>query len=463
MNQSKKILIVDDELSMREFMEILLTDENYCVDTASSGSEAMDMLNKSNYHMVITDIQMPDMNGIELLKKTKEVTPDTEVLMMTAYASTESAIEAMKNGAYDYITKPFKIDEIKLIIEKAFEKIRLERENILLKKELGGGYNFGDIIGVSSRMMEIYNLIKRVAPTTSNTLISGESGTGKELVAKALHTNSKRSDKPLITVNCGAMPENLLESELFGHNKGAFTGAILNKRGLFELAHGGSIFLDEIGEMPLSLQVKLLRVIQEKEFRRVGGIDDIKTDVRIIAASNRDLEVAVKKGEFREDLFYRLNVIAIKLPPLRERKEDLPALVDHFIKKYNRELGRNIKRVSQDAMKILKNYDFPGNVRELENIIERAMALENRDIILPESFPWEIREKSVQGPNTSEHISIPPEGLDMEKTMEEMERRLILKSLEMSKGIKTKAAQLLKISFRSFRYRLAKYGLDDKE
>ena len=457
----RKILVVDDELSMREFLEILFSGEGYRVDTAGGGKEAVEKIGDRDYHVVITDIQMPGVDGIEVLRKAKEVSPGTEVIMMTAFASTETAVEAMKCGAYDYITKPFKIDEIKLVIEKAFEKIRLESENILLKKELKEGYNFGDIIGVSSRMLEIYNMIKRVAPTKSTVLITGESGTGKEMVAKSIHANSPRCDKPFITVNCGAMPENLLESELFGHKKGAFTGAVSNKQGLFELADGGSIFLDEIGEMPPSLQVKLLRVLQEKEFRRVGDTRDIRSDVRIIAATNRDLEEAVKSGAFREDLYYRLNVIQIKLPPLRERREDIPSLTLHFLNKYNRELGREIKKVSSEAMEILQNYNYPGNVRELENIIERAVALEQSDIILPESLPEEVSRRS--DVEIGVDLDVPPGGLDLETLMEDLEKRFLLKALARAGGVKTKAAELLGLSFRSFRYRLAKYGLDDEE
>ena len=297
----KRILIVDDELSIREFLEILLVEEGYQVTTARSGAEALEKINDKDFHMVISDIQMPKLNGIEVLKRVKEISPSTEVIMITAYASAESAVEALKCGAYDYITKPFKVDEIKLILQKAFEKITLQNENILLKKELKENFNFGNIIGVSSKMRELYDLVKRVAPTLSNILITGESGTGKELVAKAIHSNSLRNEKPFITVNCGAMAENLLESELFGHKKGAFTGAVSNKRGLFELASGGSIFLDEIGEMPLALQVKLLRVIQEKEFRRVGDTENLKTDVRIIAASNRELEEEARKHSYTKD------------------------------------------------------------------------------------------------------------------------------------------------------------------
>lgn len=457
----RRILIVDDELSIREFLEILLAEEGYTVTTASSGAEAMEKIAAQDFHMVISDIQMPKLSGIEVLKKVKETSPSTEVIMITAYASAESAVEALKCGAYDYIIKPFKVDEIKLILQKAFEKITLQNENLLLKKELKENLNFGNIIGVSSKMRELYDLVKRVAPTLSNILITGESGTGKELVAKAIHSNSLRSEKPFITVNCGAIAENLLESELFGHKKGAFTGAVSNRRGLFELANGGSIFLDEIGEMPLALQVKLLRVIQEKEFRRVGDTENLKTDVRIIAASNRELEEEVRNGYFREDLYYRLNVIKIKLPPLRKRKEDLHALIAHFIQKYNKKLGRNILRISPEAMTVLQDYDFPGNVRELENIIESAVALEGTDVILVETLSEEVRDK--EHSDYTEGMEITEEGVNIDEIMEDVEKDLLIKSLKLAAGVKTRAAKLLNVSFRSFRYRLAKYGLDDEE
>lgn len=457
---SKRILIVDDELSMREFLEILLHGEGYNVDSAANETEAIKKVKNNHYHLIISDIQMSGIGGIELLKKIKDLSPSTEVLMMTAFASTDTAVEAMKSGAYDYITKPFKVDEVKLIIKNVLEKVSLKIENILLKKELKEEYRFGDIIGVSSCMREVYDLIMQVAPTKTNILIEGESGTGKELVAKSIHTNSERKDKPLITVNCGAVPENLLESELFGHIKGAFTGAIANKQGLFELADGGTIFLDEIGEMPVQLQVKILRVIQEKEFRRVGDTKANLTDIRIIAATNKDLEEAVKNGSFREDLYYRLNVIQIKLPPLRERKDDIPSLVSSFLKKYNDEIGKGIKHLSSEALELLLLYDFPGNIRELQNIIERAVALEKNELILPESLPAKVRKPSEMIPCIG--MEIPTNGLNMEGVIDEMEKGLLMQALQMAKGGKTKAAKLLNLSFRSFRYRLKKYGLDNE-
>lgn len=445
---------------MREFLDILLHGEGYNVDSAANETEAIEKVKNNHYHLIISDIQMPGIGGIELLKKIKDLSPATEVLMMTAFASTDTAVEAMKSGAYDYITKPFKVDEVKLIIKNVLEKVSLKIENILLKKELKEEYRFGDIIGVSSCMREVYDLIMQVAPTKTNILIEGESGTGKELVAKSIHTNSERKDKPLITVNCGAVPENLLESELFGHIKGAFTGAIANKQGLFELADGGTIFLDEIGEMPIQLQVKILRVIQEKEFRRVGDTKANLTDIRIIAATNKDLEEAVKNGSFREDLYYRLNVIQIKLPPLRERKDDIPSLVSSFLKKYNDEIGKDIKHLSSEALELLLLYDFPGNIRELQNIIERAVALEKNELILPESLPDKVRKPSEMIPCVG--MEIPTNGLNMEGVIDEMEKGLLMQALQMAKGGKTKAAKLLNLSFRSFRYRLKKYGLDDE-
>src|SRR3990172_6412630 len=388
----EKILIVDDEKSIREFLEIMLKKEGYKVGSAVNAEEALKLFHNSNYELVISDIKMSGMDGVELLKKIKEINPETIVLMITAYASVDTAIDAMKAGAYDYITKPFNVDEVKHIIQNALDRRRLETENILLKKELKSRYSFANLVGTSPKMLEIYGLIKRVANTRTNILISGESGTGKELVARAIHYESERKEKPFVPINCGAIPENLLESELFGHQKGAFTGAVANKSGLFEMANEGTIFLDEITEIPVQLQVKLLRVIQERNFRRVGSVEDISVDVRIIAASNKEIGKEVKEGRFREDLFYRLNVIPIHLPPLRERKEDIRLLSQHFLEKYCEELGKDIKKISGEAMEFLARYPYPGNIRELENIIERAVALEPTDIILPESLPEYIRE-----------------------------------------------------------------------
>ena len=468
----EKILIVDDEKSIRDFLEIMLKKEGYKVASASSGEEALKLVNQINYDLVISDIRMKGMSGVELLKSIKEINPETVVLMVTAYASVDTAIDAMKAGAYDYIAKPFKIEEVKHIIRNALDRKRLETENILLKKELKSKYGFANLIGTSQKMLEVYAIIKRVSDTKTNILITGESGTGKELVARAIHYEGSRKDKPFVPINCGAIPENLLESELFGHQKGAFTGAVANKSGLFEMANEGTIFLDEITEIPVQLQVKLLRVIQERNFRRVGSVEDISVDVRIIAASNKEIDKEVKEGRFREDLFYRLNVIPIHIPSLCERQEDIPLLSQHFLEKYCKELGKDIKKISGEAMEFLAKYPYPGNIRELENIIERAVALEPTDIILPESLPEYIRK--VEGgrlvvANTKESgkalshpplLEFHPFGLDFEKTVGDFEKAIVLKALENSNGVKKKAAEMLKISFRSFRYLLQKYGIE---
>ena len=447
-----KILIVDDEVSMREFLEIMLSKEGYKVSSSGSGKEALRMLNDTIYDLIVSDVQMPGMNGIELLRNVKEVCPDTTVIMITAYASTESGVEAMKAGAYDYITKPFKVDEIKLIIKNALEKKRLEVENLLLKREFRERYSFGSILGNSPEMLRVYDLIEKIGPTKTNVLVEGESGTGKELVAKAIHYQSPRREKPFVAITCGAIPDGLMESELFGHMKGSFTGAIANKAGLFEMADGGTVFLDEIGELPLAIQVKLLRVIQERSFRRVGGTEDITVDVRIISATNKTLEEEVKKGNFREDLYYRLNVLQIRMPPLRERLSDVPILARHFLDKYAKEHGKDVKGITTVAMRILEGYSYPGNVRELENVIERGVALEQGAQLSAESLP-----------GFKQLTYIPPGGLDLEQAVGKYEKVLLVSALDKAGGVKKRAAKLLNISFRSIRYRLEKYGLNTGE
>ncbi len=446
---------------MREFLEIMLRKEGYEVACARDGKEALNRLEARPYDLVLSDIRMPGADGMEVLNRAKELNPGTIVIMITAYGSTESAVEAMKRGAYDYITKPFQVDEIKLIIGKALEKKALEEENILLRKELKSKYQFGNLVGSSPEMLKVYDLIQRVTDTKANILISGESGTGKELVAKAVHYNSSRKDKPFITINCSAIPETLMESELFGYMKGAFTGAVSNKMGLFEAANGGATFLDEIGELSPSFQVKLLRVIQDRTFRRVGGTEDVEVDVRIICATNKNLEEEVRQGGFREDLFYRLNVIKIQIPPLRERREDIPVLARHFLDKYSRELGKETKKISEEAMESLLKYSYPGNVRELENIIERAVALESSNIILPESLPPVVFEHPSESAFQGE-LDLPPGGLDLEEVVGGIEKGLLLKALKNARGVKKEAARLLRISFRSLRYRLKKYGVERK-
>jgi len=457
-----KILVADDEKSMREFLEIMLKKEGYKVTLASNGEEVMKLIEKDIFDLALVDIRMPRQDGISVLKKIKSISPETVVIVITAYASADTAIKAMKEGAYDYITKPFKIDEIKLIIQNALEKKHLQKENLLLKQVVRDRYHFENIIGQSSKMLELYDLLEKVAPTKTNILITGESGTGKELVAKAIHYNSPRKDKPFVTLNCGAIPESLIESELFGHMRGAFTDAISTKKGLFEVADEGTIFLDEISELPLMMQVKLLRVLQDGEFKRVGGTEDIRVDVRIISATNKNLEEAVREKQFREDLFYRLNVIQVKIPSLRERKEDIPLLTSHFLKRYSEELGKQISQISPEALRVLVQYDYPGNVRELQNIIERAMALETSQELTAQNLSSYIEE---QLPNKKRalDLEIPSEGVDLEKIVEDVERTLLLKALDRTKGIKKKAAELLHINFRSMRYRLEKYGLNHSD
>ena len=454
-----KILVVDDEQSMREFLEIMLKKEDYKVSLASNGEEVLKLLERDIFDLVLLDVRMPKMDGIAVLKKIKTLAAETIVIMITAYASHDTAVKAMKEGAYDYITKPFKIDEIKLIIKNALEKKNLQKENSLLKQVVRDRYHFDNIIGQSQKMQALYDLLEKVSPTKTNILVTGESGTGKELVAKAIHYNSPRKDRPFVTLNCGAIPESLIESELFGHMKGAFTDAIATKKGLFEVADEGTLFLDEISELPLLMQVKLLRVLQDREFKRVGGTEDLRVDVRIIAATNKDLEEAVREKRFREDLFYRLNVIQIKLPPLRERTDDIPRLAMHFLKKYSAELNKPISTFSPEALRLLQDYAYPGNVRELQNIIERAVALETSQELTAQNLRSYL-DDHLQMKKGGLDLDIPREGL--EKFVEEIERTLLVKALDRTHGIKKKAAELLGINFRSMRYRLEKYGLNQE-
>ncbi len=455
-----KILVVDDERSMRDFLSIMLKKAGYDVTTAADGDEAVKILHKDIFDLVITDLKMPKVDGLQVLKTVKELSPDTVVIVITAFASTETTVEAMKEGAYDYITKPFQNDEMKIRIKKALEKRRLSAENILLKKQLKDRAVFDNIVGKSEKMEKVFELVRKVSDSMSNILIYGDSGTGKELIARAIHFNSRKKDKPFVTINCGALPEGLLESELFGHMKGSFTGAVFNKEGLFEVANGGTIFLDEVGETSPAIQVKLLRVLQDKEFKRVGGTKEIKVDVRIITATNRDLSKAVSEGKFREDLYYRLNVIPITLPPLRERTDDIPLLADHFLNKFNKALNKNVKGFSQTTMELFRNYEWRGNVRELENVIERAVALSNSEIITPEYLPDILRDSSRS--SSAIPVNIPQEGLDLEGLIGDIEKELLLKALEKTNWIKKDAAKLLHLNFRSFRYRLDKYNLNKK-
>jgi len=454
----QKILVVDDEKSMCDFLEIMLQKEGYEVTSTTSGEKALELLDDNLYSMVLTDVRMPGVDGFEVLRKTKEASPDTVVIMITAYGSPEGAVTAIKEGAYDYVTKPFRVEEVKLTIKKSLERSSLIKENIRLRQAVEERYKFWNLIGKSPKMQRVYELVEKVSQTKANVLITGESGTGKELVAKAVHYNSARKDCSFVTLNCGAIPENLLESELFGHMKGSFTGAIANKRGLLEMAESGTLFMDEIGELPLPLQVKLLRVIQEREFKRVGGTEDIKVDVRIISASNQDLQQKVALGGFREDLFYRLNVIQIKIPPLRERKEDIPLLVNHFVRKYSADTGKEIEGISPEALELLLGYDFPGNVRELENIIERSITLETLPTIAERHIRSYLNERMISK-SIPPSLEIPEDGMDLNKVVEDLEKAFILKALEYTGGVKKKAAEILGMNFRAMRYKLAKYGL----
>jgi two-component system response regulator PilR (NtrC family) len=453
-----KILVVDDEQSIRDFLAIMLKKEGHEAVTAGSGADALRAVQNEIFDLVITDVKMPGTDGIEVLKTIKDISPETVVIMITAFAAAETAVEAMKLGAYDYIVKPFKVDELKIIINNSLEKRHLRKENILLKREIQSKAGFENFIGKSEPMQRLFSLIRQVADTASTVLITGESGTGKELVAKAIYNNSSRKGRPFVTVNCGALPETLLESELFGYMKGAFTGATSNKQGLFEAANGGTIFLDEISATTPGLQIKLLRVLQEREFMRLGGTAAVKVDVQVIAASNRNLLVEVSKGSFREDLYYRLNVIPIQLPPLRERKEDIPVLVEFFLKKFSKKDGSSmgVKEVARDAMKILIDYNWPGNVRELENTIERMIIMTSDKMISSVQLPDTI--KSVRPRAELVPLEIPDEGVDLEMLLENAEKTILRKALEKSGGVKTEAAKLLGLTFRSFRHRLQKYG-----
>jgi two-component system response regulator PilR (NtrC family) len=476
-----RILIVDDEPSMREMLRIVLRRDGYDVIVAESGLQAIEALKQEPIDLLLSDIRMPDVSGVEVLRAAKELNRDVVAFMMTAYASTDSAVEAMRLGAVDYFTKPFNMDELRLKVRQHLEAYRLKQENVLLKRALNTSYSFSNIIGRSESMLAVFKMIETIAGTNSTVLITGESGTGKDLVARAVHYNSTRRDHPFVALNCGAVPETLLESELFGHIRGAFTGADANKKGLVEVAEKGTIFLDEIGETNASMQVKLLRVLQERRFRRLGGTEEVKADIRVIAATNQELERMVTEGRFREDLFYRINVILIHLPPLRERAEDIPLLADHFLTKYATLMEKPIRSISHDAHALLAAYAWPGNVRELENAIERAVALEQTPVVLPESLPVHVRAGGPKGQfvrdraargDASTPVDGDPqadltagglpalgEGFDLEARGEDFYRHYIALALERAGGVQTRAAEMLGMSFRSFRYYAKKFNL----
>ncbi len=451
-----KVLVIDDDVKMLELLRKVLSKRGYVVDISSKPKEAIEKFVRDGFDIVVTDINMPEMSGLEVLKQVKTTSPDTIVIMITAFATVSSAVESMKLGAYDYIVKPFNIEEFVLIIDRASEQILLKKEVELLRKEIQQRYSFGNIIGKSPQMQKVFQLIKQVANTNSNVIIYGKSGTGKELVAKAIHYNSPRKDKPFVAVNCSAIPESLLESELFGHEKGAFTGAVSSRKGLFEEANGGTIFLDEVGDMSLAMQAKLLRVIEDKEIRAVGSDKPRKIDVRIIAATHKDLEKAVKEGTFREDLFYRLNVIPIYLPELRERVEDIPLLVEYFLRKYGEEAGRPNIKISREALACMMKYSWPGNVRELENLIERLVVLSPGDEITVSDLPEHIRvckaETLVEELTLGEKI-----------TLEELEKRYILKVLRETGWHKSNAAKILGIDRRTLYRKIEEYKLEKPE
>jgi two-component system response regulator PilR (NtrC family) len=451
-NSKGKILVVDDEKSMREILQIFLKNEDYSVAVAKDGEAATEAVRNDIFDLVITDMKMPKVSGLELLKNIKVITPETIVVIVTAFGTTESAVEAMKHGAYDYIQKPFQMDEIRLVVKNAIEKQRLQKDVSLLKGQLKVP-SLENIIGSSPSMQKMFSVISKSAESSASVLITGESGTGKELVAKGIHGLSPRKDNHFVAVNCAAIPEGLLESELFGYMKGAFTGAGSNKQGLFELANDGTMFLDEIGEMPMTLQAKLLRVLEDGTFRRVGGMSDIKVDVRIISATNKNVNELIEAGKFREDLYFRLNVLSVKIPPLRERDGDIRLLAEHFLKKF----AGDSKRYSNNTINVLMNYRWKGNVRELENIIERVVLLCDSDVIEVNHLPDEMSAVS-----QSEKVSIPQGGMDIEKLIEDTEKTYLLKALKRTNGVKTEAAKLLSLTFRSFRHKLKKYGIDKK-
>ncbi len=454
----ENILIVDDEKNYHTIIGEILQEEGYTSLTASSGMEALDILNNNLIDLILTDVKMPGMDGIKLLEKVKEINPDIPVIIMTAYGSVEKAVEAMHKGAYTFILKPFENQTLIAHIAKAISVYRIVQENSFLRDAIRSRYKFDNIIGKSKPMQKLYELIKKVAPSNASVLIEGESGTGKELVAKSIHYNSLRKNNPIISVNCSAFAETLLESELFGHEKGAFTGAAAMKKGRFEMSDKGTLFLDEIGELPISLQVKLLRVLQEKIIERVGGTISIPVDFRLIAATNKDLEDEVKEGNFREDLYYRLNVVKAVIPPLRERSEDIPLLIRHFIDKYTKgpQSTGNVSEIHPEAVQILCDYQWKGNVRELENIIERSVILCTGDIITPADFPLQVRQ------NMSFTVDLDgiPEGAGLAETLAAVEKRMIQKAMKLSGDVQTKAAELLGIGKSGLNQKLKKFNMD---
>jgi two-component system, NtrC family, response regulator PilR len=462
-SSSARILVVDDELSMRELLEYLLGKEGYQVAVAENGHSAVKKIEHDDFDLLLCDIKLGDMTGLDVLRAAKKKNPGTIVIMISAFATTETAVEAMNEGAYDYVPKPFDNEELKQTIAKALELKTIDHEKKSLEDELKSALHFDKIVGNSPRMLHIYDMIRQVANARSSVLITGESGTGKELIARAIHEYSERACHPFVTINCGGIPENLMESEFFGHKKGAFTGATQDKKGLFEIGHKGTIFLDEVGELNLPMQVKLLRAVQERSFKPVGSTEEIRVDIRIVSATNKKLEDEVIAGHFREDLFYRLNVIEIKLPPLRERKSDLRALAQHFLEKYAKEMDKSVNKISSYAIDLLNRYDFPGNIRELENLIERSVALSSTNILLPDSLAMSIHKKRwIEGvKNQRFDLDEVAYGVALDNILADIEQAYIKKALDCAGGNKHKAAELLGITLRSIRYRIDKLGIEE--
>jgi two-component system response regulator PilR (NtrC family) len=455
-----KVLVVDDEQGMREFLTMLLEKQGHRVITAAEGEQALQLVAEQTPDLVISDLRMPNVDGIGLLAGIRKQYPELPVILVTAYASSDSTIQAMRLGADDYITKPFRIEEIRLVVEKALARRKRRQQDQASQPAVPEAPQLEGMIGRSPKMIELYKLISKIAGLDSTVLITGESGTGKELVARTIHCASPRADRPFLAINCGGIPEDLLESELFGHVKGAFTGAVSHKAGLLEVAHGGTVLLDEIAEMSPGLQVKLLRFLQWRSFRRVGGTEDLGVDVRLIAATNKDLAKAIADRTFREDLFYRLNVIPIHVPPLRERKEDIPLLAHNLLTQFSLRQQKRPASISQEAMETLIGYAWPGNVRELENVIERAVALETTDQLTSAILPLLIRMEDDGGGRPGRMtVALPPEGIELEATVSNVEKDLMLQALERSGWVQKRAAELLKISFRSFRHKAKKYGI----
>ena len=450
------ILIIDDEKNYLVVLEAMLAEEGYEILTTDNAQDGLRMIRESDLDLVLTDMKMPGMSGMALLEECKKIKPELPVIMMTAYGTIEMAVEAMKKHAYDYVTKPFQNVQLKLTIRKALENYGLVKANRLLSEALSYRFKHGNIIGKSKPMLKIYDMIDKVAQSKASVFISGPSGTGKELIAKAIHYNSPRRGQPFVSINCGALTETLLESELFGHERGAFTGAVSMKKGRFEVADGGTLFLDEVGEMPSSLQVKLLRVLQEMEFERVGGTKTIKVDVRVVSASNRPMKESMAEGSFREDLFYRLNVIQIEVPPLRERVDDIPLLVKHFIEKYREDEGGEKIELSPEVWKAIYNYPWPGNVRELENVIERAVVLSSQGKITLQDIPVSLLEEKQEELDLNKIV---PLGLSLPEALEQLEEKLIRRALSYSDQVQSKAAELLGISRHVMHYKMKKFGL----